>query len=149
MREIKKVLPINKLMKAKSTGSKQLQPTKTKLCPQGILHLSYRKNSVFITLTDLEGKVLASLYSVTKFKKNIELADYMLKELSITLRQVLKQFEIRLLVIKIKGQQTLKVRRLLFYNLFRKRNKGIKIRSFTFIENQPHNGCRPQKVRRR
>jgi ribosomal protein S11 len=130
-------------------------PSETKSCRIGMLHISYQKKSIFLTLTDMEGKVRASIYSASLFKKKIRLAEYIFKELSLILKQVVQKLQIKLLVIKIQGRQKLKIQRLLLSGLFRKKrvkkNKksNLQVRSLTYLEKSAHNGCRPRKLRRK
>jgi len=131
--------------KPKKTGKKKTGKKKEKLnIPVGIAHILASFNNTIISITDLEGNLLAaSSAGAVGFKGSRKGTPFAAQQAATTAAGIAKEYGMRSLQVFLKGPgagRESAVRAL--------QASGIEVKAIKDITPIPHNGCRPPKRRR-
>jgi len=131
--------------KQKKTGKKKAAKKREKLSiPSGIAHILASFNNTIISITDLEGNLLAtSSAGAVGFKGSRKGTPFAAQQAASVAANSAKEFGMRSLQVRLKGPgagRESAIRAL--------QNAGLEVKSIRDITPIPHNGCRPPKRRR-
>jgi small subunit ribosomal protein S11 len=131
--------------KAKKTTKKKAGKKREKLIiPSGIAHILATFNNTIITITDLEGNLLAaSSAGASGFKGSRKGTPFAAQQAATTAANNAKDYGMRTLQVYLKGPgagRESAVRAL--------QAAGLEVKTIRDITPIPHNGCRPSKRRR-
>ena len=131
--------------KPKKTGKKKTGKKKEKLnIPVGIAHILASFNNTIISITDLEGNLLAaSSAGAVGFKGSRKGTPFAAQQAATTAAGIAKEYGMRSLQVFLKGPgagRESAVRAL--------QASGIEVKAIKDITPIPHTGCRPPKRRR-
>jgi small subunit ribosomal protein S11 len=131
--------------KVKKTGKKKTGKKREKLTiPSGIAHILATFNNTIISITDLEGNLLAaSSAGAVGFKGSRKGTPFAAQQAATTAAASAKDYGMRTLQVYLKGPgagRESAVRAL--------QAAGLEVKNIRDITPIPHNGCRPTKRRR-
>jgi small subunit ribosomal protein S11 len=131
--------------KVKKTGKKKAGKKREKLTiPSGIAHILATFNNTIISITDLEGNLLAaSSAGAVGFKGSRKGTPFAAQQAATTAAASAKDYGMRTLQVYLKGPgagRESAVRAL--------QAAGLEVKNIRDITPIPHNGCRPTKRRR-
>jgi small subunit ribosomal protein S11 len=131
--------------KIKKTGKKKTGKKREKLTiPSGIAHILASFNNTIISITDLEGNLLAaSSAGAVGFKGSRKGTPFAAQQAATTAAANVKEYGMRTLQVYLKGPgagRESAVRAL--------QAAGLEVKNIRDITPIPHNGCRPTKRRR-
>ncbi len=131
--------------KPKKTGKKKVGKKREKLnIPAGIVHILATFNNTIISITDLEGNLLAmSSAGAVGFKGSRKGTPYAAQQAASVAATAAKDYGMRSVQVHLKGPgagRESAIRAL--------QAAGIEVKSIRDITPIPHNGCRPPKRRR-
>jgi small subunit ribosomal protein S11 len=131
--------------KVKKTGKKKTGKKREKLIiPSGIVHVLASFNNTLISITDLEGNLLAqSSAGAVGFKGSRKGTPFAAQQAATIAANTAKEYGLRSVQVQLKGPgagRESAVRAL--------QAAGIEVKSIRDITPIPHNGCRPPKRRR-
>ena len=129
----------------KKTAKRKTGKKKEKLnIPAGIAHILATFNNTIISITDLEGNLLAaSSAGAVGFKGSRKGTPYAAQQAASIAANAAKEHGMRTLQVRLKGPgagRESAIRAL--------QNSGLEVRAIRDITQIPHNGCRPPKRRR-
>ena len=130
---------------AKTTGKKKVFRKKEKKhVPMGIAHVAASFNNTMISITDLEGNLIAqSSAGARGFRGSRKGTPFAAQQASMTAANKAKEVGMRTVEVRVAGPgagRESAVRAL--------SSAGIDVRSIKDVTPIPHNGCRPPKRRR-
>ncbi len=131
--------------KPKKTGKKKTAKKREKLnIPAGIAHILATFNNTIISITDLEGNLLASSSAgAVGFKGSRKGTPFAAQQAASVAASAVKDYGLRSVQVYLKGPgagRESAIRAL--------QASGIEVKSIRDITPIPHNGCRPPKRRR-
>jgi small subunit ribosomal protein S11 len=131
--------------KAKKTGKKKTGKKREKVnIPAGIAHILATFNNTIISITDLEGNLLANCSSgAVGFKGSRKGTPFAAQQAAAKAASAAREYGMRTLQVHLKGPgagRESAVRAL--------QAAGLEVKSIRDITPIPHNGCRPPKRRR-
>jgi len=131
--------------KPKKTGKKKVGKKREKLnIPAGIAHILATFNNTIISITDLEGNLLAmSSAGAVGFKGSRKGTPFAAQQAASVAANAAKDYGMRSVQVQLKGPgagRESAIRAL--------QAAGIEVKSIRDITPIPHNGCRPPKRRR-
>jgi small subunit ribosomal protein S11 len=131
--------------KVKKTSKKKTGKKREKLnVPFGIAHILATFNNTIISITDMEGNLLAACSAgAVGFKGSRKGTPFAAQQAASTAASAVKEYGMRSLQVHLKGPgagRESAVRAL--------QAAGIEVKSIRDITPIPHNGCRPPKRRR-
>ena len=131
--------------KAKKTGKKKTGKKREKLnIPAGIAHVLATFNNTIISITDLEGNLLAACSAgAVGFKGSRKGTPFAAQQAASNAANAAKEYGMRSLQVFLKGPgagRESAIRAL--------QASGLEVKSIRDITPIPHNGCRPPKRRR-
>jgi small subunit ribosomal protein S11 len=131
--------------KPKKTGKKKVGKKREKLnIPAGIAHILATFNNTIISITDLEGNLLAmSSAGAVGFKGSRKGTPFAAQQAAAVAANSAKDYGMRSLQVHLKGPgagRESAIRAL--------QAAGLEVKSIRDITPIPHNGCRPPKRRR-
>jgi small subunit ribosomal protein S11 len=129
----------------KKTAKRKTGKKKEKLnIPAGIAHILATFNNTIISITDLEGNLLAaSSAGAVGFKGSRKGTPYAAQQAASIAANAAKEHGMRTLQVRLKGPgagRESAIRAL--------QNSGLEVKAIRDITPIPHNGCRPPKRRR-
>jgi small subunit ribosomal protein S11 len=129
----------------KKTAKRKTGKKKEKLnVPAGIAHILATFNNTIISITDLEGNLLATSSSgAVGFKGSRKGTPYAAQQAASIAANAAKEHGMRTLQVRLKGPgagRESAIRAL--------QNAGLEVKAIRDITPIPHNGCRPPKRRR-
>lgn len=129
----------------KKTGKRKSGKKKEKLnIPAGVAHILATFNNTIISITDLEGNLLATSSSgAVGFKGSRKGTPYAAQQAATIAANAAKEHGMRTLQVRLKGPgagRESAIRAL--------QNAGLEVKAIRDITPIPHNGCRPPKRRR-
>jgi small subunit ribosomal protein S11 len=129
----------------KKTGKRKGGKKKEKLnIPAGVAHILATFNNTIISITDLEGNLLATSSSgAVGFKGSRKGTPYAAQQAATIAANAVKEHGMRTLQVRLKGPgagRESAIRAL--------QNAGLEVKAIRDITPIPHNGCRPPKRRR-
>ncbi len=129
----------------KKTGKKKTGKKREKLTiPAGVAHILATFNNTIISVTDLDGNLLAtSSAGAAGFKGSRKGTPFAAQQAASTVATALKEYGMRTLQVHLKGPgagRESSIRAL--------QNAGLEIKAIRDLTPIPHNGCRPPKRRR-
>jgi small subunit ribosomal protein S11 len=129
----------------KKTGKKKVGKKREKLSiPSGIAHILATFNNTIISITDLEGNLLAtSSAGAVGFKGSRKGTPYAAQQAATVVAAAVKDYNMRTLQVQLKGPgagRESAIRAL--------QSAGLEVKAIRDITPIPHNGCRPSKRRR-
>jgi small subunit ribosomal protein S11 len=129
----------------KKTGKRKSGKKKEKLnVPAGVAHILATFNNTIISITDLEGNLLATSSSgAVGFKGSRKGTPYAAQQAATIAANAAKEHGMRTLQVRLKGPgagRESAIRAL--------QNAGLEVKAIRDITPIPHNGCRPPKRRR-
>jgi small subunit ribosomal protein S11 len=129
----------------KKTAKRKTGKKKEKLnIPSGIAHILATFNNTVISITDLEGNLLAaSSAGAVGFKGSRKGTPYAAQQAASIAANAAKEHGMRTLQVRLKGPgagRESAIRAL--------QNSGLEVKAIRDITPIPHNGCRPPKRRR-
>jgi len=129
----------------KKTGKRKTGKKKEKLnVPVGVAHILATFNNTIISITDLEGNLLATSSSgAVGFKGSRKGTPYAAQQAASIAANAAKEHGMRTLQVRLKGPgagRESAIRAL--------QNAGLEVKAIRDITPTPHNGCRPPKRRR-
>ena len=115
-----------------------------KVVPNGIVHICSTFNNTIISITDLEGNMLAtSSAGAVGFKGSRKGTPYAAQQAATIVANTVKEYGMRTIIVRLKGPgagRESAIRAL--------QNAGLEVKAIRDITPIPHNGCRPPKRRR-
>jgi len=131
--------------KAKKTGKKKTGKRREKVnIPAGIAHILATFNNTIISITDLEGNLLAtSSAGAVGFKGSRKGTPFAAQQAATIVATAVKEYGMRTLQVRLKGPgagRESAIRAL--------QASGLEVKAIRDITPIPHNGCRPPKRRR-
>lgn len=112
--------------------------------PNGIAHIQATFNNTIVTITDMEGNVLAwSSAGANGFKGSKKGTPFAAGQAAVEAINRAKEHGIKTLDVKVKGPGSGRESAIRSLN-----TSGIEIKSIKDVTPVPHNGCRPRKRRR-
>jgi small subunit ribosomal protein S11 len=131
--------------KAKKTGKKKTGKKREKVnIPAGIAHILATFNNTIISITDLEGNLLATSSSgAVGFKGSRKGTPFAAQQAATIAAAAVKEYGMRTLQVQLKGPgagRESAIRAL--------QAAGLEVKTIRDITPIPHNGCRPPKRRR-
>ncbi len=131
--------------KPKKTGKKKTAKKRERLnIPAGIAHILATFNNTIISITDLEGNLLASSSAgAVGFKGSRKGTPFAAQQAASVAASAVKDYGLRSVQVYLKGPgagRESAIRAL--------QAAGIEVKSIRDITPIPHNGCRPPKRRR-
>lgn len=131
--------------KAKKTGKKKAGKRREKVnIPAGIAHILATFNNTIISITDLEGNLLAtSSAGAVGFKGSRKGTPFAAQQAATIVATAVKEYGMRTLQVRLKGPgagRESAIRAL--------QASGLEVKAIRDITPIPHNGCRPPKRRR-
>ena len=131
--------------KPKKTGKKKTGKKREKvMIPAGIVHILASFNNTIISITDLEGNLLASCSAgAVGFKGSRKGTPFAAQQAATNAANAAREYGMRSVQVQLKGPgagRESAVRAL--------QAAGIEVKSIRDITPIPHNGCRPPKRRR-
>jgi small subunit ribosomal protein S11 len=131
--------------KAKKTGKKKTGKKREKLnIPAGIAHILATFNNTIISITDMEGNLLAACSAgAVGFKGSRKGTPFAAQQAATNAANSAKEYGMRSLQVFLKGPgagRESAIRAL--------QGSGMEVKSIRDITPIPHNGCRPPKRRR-
>lgn len=131
--------------KAKKTGKKKAGKRREKVnIPAGIAHILATFNNTIISITDLEGNLLAtSSAGAVGFKGSRKGTPFAAQQAATIVATAVKEYGMRTLQVQLKGPgagRESAIRAL--------QASGLEVKAIRDITPIPHNGCRPPKRRR-
>jgi small subunit ribosomal protein S11 len=112
--------------------------------PAGIAHILATFNNTIISITDLEGNLLATSSSgAVGFRGSRKGTPYAAQQAASIVANVVKEYGMRTLQVSLKGPgagRESAIRAL--------QSSGLEVKAIRDITPIPHNGCRPPKRRR-
>ena len=130
---------------AKAGGKKKVFRKKEKKnVPNGIVHIAASFNNTMISITDLEGNLIAqSSAGARGFRGSRKGTPFAAQQASLTAANKAKETGLRTVEVRVAGPGSGResaVRALA--------TAGIEVRAIRDVTPMPHNGCRPPKKRR-
>ena len=130
---------------AKSGGKKKIFRKKEKKnIPNGIVYIAASFNNTMISITDLEGNLIAQSSSGARgFRGSRKGTPFAAQQASLTAANKAKETGLRTVEVRVAGPGSGResaVRALA--------TAGIEVRAIRDVTPMPHNGCRPPKKRR-
>ena len=133
-----------KAEKAEKVASPKKSKKEKKHVVHGIVHIHASFNNTHVTITDLEGNVLAWSSSGTLgFKGSRKGTPFAAQQAATTCANVAKDSGLRSVDIRVKGPGSGRESAIRALQAV-----GIEIKSIRDVTPIPHNGCRPPKRRR-
>ena len=131
--------------KPKKTGKKKTGKKREKLnIPAGIAHILATFNNTIISITDLEGNLLAaSSAGAAGFKGSRKGTPFAAQQAASTAANAAKEYGMRSLQVFLKGPGAGRESAIRALQV-----AGLEVKSIRDITPIPHNGCRPPKRRR-
>ncbi len=131
--------------KPKKTGKKKVGKKRERLSvPAGLVHILATFNNTIISITDLEGNLLAaSSAGAVGFKGSRKGTPFAAQQAATIAANAAKEYGLRSVQVHLKGPgagRESAIRAL--------QAAGIEVKSIRDITPIPHNGCRPPKRRR-
>jgi small subunit ribosomal protein S11 len=131
--------------KQKKTAKRKTGKKKEKLnVPAGVAHILATFNNTIISITDLEGNLLATSSSgAVGFKGSRKGTPYAAQQAASIAANAAKEHGMRTVHVRLKGPgagRESAIRAL--------QNSGLEVKAIRDITPIPHNGCRPPKRRR-
>jgi small subunit ribosomal protein S11 len=131
--------------KPKKTGKKKVGKKREKLnIPAGIAHILATFNNTIISITDLEGNLLANCSAgAVGFKGSRKGTPFAAQQAAAKAANAAREYGMRTLQVHLKGPgagRESAIRAL--------QAAGLEVKSIRDITPIPHNGCRPPKRRR-
>jgi len=131
--------------KQKKTAKRKTGKKKEKLnVPAGVAHILATFNNTIISITDLEGNLLATSSSgAVGFKGSRKGTPYAAQQAASIAANAAKEHGMRTIHVRLKGPgagRESAIRAL--------QNSGLEVKAIRDITPIPHNGCRPPKRRR-
>ena len=131
--------------KQKKTAKRKTGKKKEKLnVPAGVAHILATFNNTIISITDLEGNLLATSSSgAVGFKGSRKGTPYAAQQAASIAANAAKEHGMRTINVRLKGPgagRESAIRAL--------QNSGLEVKAIRDITPIPHNGCRPPKRRR-
>ncbi len=131
--------------KPKKTGKKKVGKKRERLnVPAGLAHILATFNNTIISITDLEGNLLAaSSAGAVGFKGSRKGTPFAAQQAATIAANAAKEYGLRTVQVHLKGPgagRESAIRAL--------QAAGIEVKSIRDITPIPHNGCRPPKRRR-
>ncbi len=124
----------------KKTGKKR----EKKSIPSGMVHILATFNNTLISITDLEGNLVAACSSgAVGFKGSRKGTPYAAQQAATNAANTAKEYGMRTIHVRLKGPgagRESAIRAL--------QNSGLEVKGIRDITPIPHNGCRPPKRRR-
>jgi small subunit ribosomal protein S11 len=112
--------------------------------PAGMAHILATFNNTIISITDLEGNMLATSSSgAVGFKGSRKGTPYAAQQAAAIVANTVKEYGMRTVHVRLKGPgagRESAIRAL--------QNSGLEVKAIRDITPIPHNGCRPPKRRR-
>lgn len=112
--------------------------------PAGMAHILATFNNTIISITDLEGNMLAtSSAGAVGFKGSRKGTPYAAQQAAAIVANTAKEYGMRTVLVRLKGPgagRESAIRAL--------QNAGLEVKAIRDITPIPHNGCRPPKRRR-
>jgi small subunit ribosomal protein S11 len=129
----------------KKTSKKKTGKKREKLSiPSGMAHILATFNNTIISITDLEGNLLAtSSAGAVGFKGSRKGTPYAAQQAATIAATAVKEYGMRTIHVQLKGPgagRESAIRAL--------QNSGLEVKAIRDITPIPHNGCRPSKRRR-
>ncbi len=129
----------------KKTGKRKSGKKKEKLnVPAGVAHILATFNNTIISITDLEGNLLAaSSAGAVGFKGSRKGTPFAAQQAAAIAANAAKEYGMRTLQVQLSGPgagRESAIRAL--------QNAGLEVKAIRDITPIPHNGCRPPKRRR-
>ena len=129
----------------KKTSKKKSGKKREKLnIPAGMAHILATFNNTIISITDLEGNLLATSSSgAVGFKGSRKGTPYAAQQAAAIAANTAKEYGMRTIHVRLKGPgagRESAIRAL--------QNAGLEVKAIRDITPIPHNGCRPPKRRR-
>ena len=129
----------------KKTAKKKSAKKREKLnVPAGMAHILATFNNTIISITDLEGNLLAtSSAGAVGFKGSRKGTPYAAQQAAAIVANTAKEYGMRTIHVRLKGPgagRESAIRAL--------QNAGLEVKAIRDITPIPHNGCRPPKRRR-
>ena len=133
------------MAKAATTGKKKVFRKKEKKnIPSGIVYIAASFNNTLISITDLEGNLVAQSSSGARgFRGSRKGTPFAAQQASLTAANKVKEYGLRIAEVRVSGPgagRESAVRALA--------TAGIEVRHIKDRTPIPHNGCRPPKKRR-
>jgi small subunit ribosomal protein S11 len=131
--------------KVKKTGKKKTGKKREKvIIPSGIVHILATFNNTIISITDLEGNLLAGASAgAVGFKGSRKGTPFAAQQAAFSAANAAREFGLRSVQVRLKGPgagRESAIRAL--------QAAGIEVKSIRDVTPIPHNGCRPPKKRR-
>lgn len=112
--------------------------------PNGVAHIQATFNNTIVTITDMEGNVLAwSSAGANNFKGSKKGTPFAAGQAAVVAVNRAKEHGIKSLDVRVKGPGSGRESAIRSLSA-----AGIEIRSIMDVTPVPHNGCRPRKRRR-
>jgi small subunit ribosomal protein S11 len=112
--------------------------------PNGIAHIQATFNNTIVTITDMEGNVLAwSSAGANSFKGSKKGTPFAAGQAAVSAVEKAKEHGIKTLEVRVKGPGSGRESAIRSLSA-----AGVEIRSIRDVTPVPHNGCRPRKRRR-
>jgi len=130
--------------KKKTVKRKSTKKREKKNIPAGMAHILATFNNTLISITDLEGNLLAACSSgAVGFKGSRKGTPYAAQQAATIAANNAKEYGLRTIHVRLKGPgagRESAIRAL--------QNAGLEVKAIRDITPIPHNGCRPPKRRR-
>ena len=130
---------------AKKTTKRKVGKKKEKLnIPSGVAHILATFNNTIISITDLEGNLLATASAgAAGFKGSRKGTPFAAQQAATSAATAVKEYGMRTLQVHLKGPgagRESAIRAL--------QSSGLEVKAIRDLTPIPHNGCRPSKRRR-
>ena len=130
--------------KKKTVKRKSVKKREKLNVPAGMAHILATFNNTIISITDLEGNMLAtSSAGAVGFKGSRKGTPYAAQQAATIVANTVKEYGMRTIIVRLKGPgagRESAIRAL--------QNAGLEVKAIRDITPIPHNGCRPPKRRR-
>ena len=130
--------------KKKTVKRKSAKKREKRNIPSGMAHILATFNNTLISITDLEGNLLAACSSgAVGFKGSRKGTPYAAQQAAAIAANTAKEYGMRTIHVRLKGPgagRESAIRAL--------QNAGLEVKAIRDITPIPHNGCRPPKRRR-
>jgi ribosomal protein S11 len=115
----------------------------------GLVSIKCAKRNIYLTLSDNKGYIKATISTgYLKAKGKARKAIYFIKILANRFTTLILESKLKRIHLSLLGYLPRKVKRV-FLRCFKREKRKFKIYKFTRRLKQPHNGCRPPKIRRK